>query len=79
MRYYFFDIAGDKIKEQVINAKTSALEYHHFEQPVGQTEIYYKLTSGKITNVICEAKDKDLALQSVEYFLLHYNSFAAVS
>ena len=71
MSHYFFDITDDKFVQQPANAKVSALTYKHFENPDDSTAIFYKLTAGKVTHIICQAKDKDAAAKAVEIFLLH--------
>ena len=68
MKYYFFSIVDNSIHETESGAKVSALEYHHYENN-DEEEIFYKLTDGKISNIICEAKDKETAIKAVEKYL----------
>ena len=70
MAYYFFDIADNKIEKHQAHANISALEYKYFEKPSGDEHVYYKLTDGIITNIICEAKDETLATAAIEKFLI---------
>ena len=69
MRYYFFSIVNNSIHETESGAKISALEYHHYENNDGGEPIFYKLTDGKISHIICEAKDQDSATKAVEKYL----------
>jgi len=70
MSYYFFAISDNKIKRIDNGAKISALEYQHYKEPNQKEEIYYKLLSGNVYGIICNAITKDAAIKAVEKFLL---------
>ena len=69
MKHFMFSIAGNKIDEYESEVSGTGPEYIHYEKSFGVEEVYYKLTDGKVSDVICEAFTLSSATQVVNDFL----------
>ena len=68
MRCCFFTIADGKIDHTEKGSAFKPSGYKCCEILRGETEVYYRIVSGTVTHIICEAKDEHSAINATNVF-----------
>lgn|GEM_PF-1633961 len=72
MNYYRYTIANEEVKTFVGEITSLPVGFIEYEITLSGKSVYYKLVNGKITEMIGEGNNEDIARERVEEFLSEF-------
>ena len=73
MKYFHYKIKNDEVSEHIGEASSIPPGFIEYKITLTGESVYYKLTDGKLTDVIGEAIHEEAAKRRVEEFISGFN------